>query len=266
MTSIITTGRKWSAASEALAKKTAARLNIACIERENKSIEALQQEYLAHEVLVAKDGQLTLITAGGELFFHPNMAHLRIKNIRSGAGDRMVEAMDLQPGMSVLDCTLGFGADTIVASFVTGDTGKITGVESRPLIEAVVGYGLANFTGDSERIIKAMRRINTVCADALEFLKKQADNSYDIVYFDPMFRHPFLASKSLDPLRAVADKRALTLETIAEAKRVAKLKVVMKETSRSLEFERLGFSKVTGGKYSKVHYGIIELKRETLDV
>ena len=74
-----------------------------------------------------------------------------------------------------------------------------------------------------------------------------------------MFRHPFLASKSLDPLRAVADKRALTLETIAEAKRVAKLKVVMKETSRSLEFERLGFSKVTGGKYSKVHYGIIEL-------
>ena len=33
----------------------------------------------------------------------------------------------------------------------------------------------------------------------------------------------------------------------------------MKENARSAEFIRLGFEKVVGGTYSKVHYGVIEL-------
>ena len=80
-----------------------------------------------------------------------------------------------------------------------------------------------------------------------------------MIYFDPMFRHPLEKSISLSPLREVADMRALTRETIEEAKRVAKHRVVMKENARSAEFIRLGFEKVVGGTYSKVHYGVIEL-------
>ena len=101
-----------------------------------------------------------------------------------------------------------------------------------------------------------MRRVNTVCDDALHYLQQQADDSVDVVYFDPMFRHPFMDSTSLDPLRTVADKRALTPETVAEACRVARHRVVMKESSRSEEFARLGFIQTAGGKYSNVHYGV----------
>jgi hypothetical protein len=57
----------------------------------------------------------------------------------------------------------------------------------------------------------------------------------------------------------VANKNPLTLETIAEAKRVARQRVVLKESSKSLEFARLGFLERAGGRYSKVQYGVIRL-------
>jgi ubiquinone/menaquinone biosynthesis C-methylase UbiE len=187
------------------------------------------------------------------------MAHLRMKNLRFGDGDRMAEAMGLEPGMDVLDCTLGFGADAIVASAVVGDSGSVTGLESQPLIEAVVGYGLANYENDTEQIIAAMRRVKTHAIEAYDYLKAQPDNSVDVIYFDPMFRHPFAESKNIAPLRPVANKNPLTVETIAEAKRVARQRVVLKESSKSLEFARLGFLERAGGRYSKVQYGVIRL-------
>ena len=90
-------------------------------------------------------------------------------------------------------------------------------------------------------------------------LAGQEDSSFDSVYFDPMFRYPLMDSENLSPLRSLADSRALTEETVAEACRVARKRVVMKENARSLEFERLGFKTIMGGKYSKVHYGVMML-------
>lgn len=52
--------------------------------------------------------------------------------------------------------------------------------------------------------------------------------------------------------------RALTPETVAEARRVARRRVVMKERRESEEFERLGFFEVVGGKYSRVSYGVMK--------
>ena len=259
VSAIVTTGRKVSADSVALAQAAAARLQIPYAARRTASLSALKKNYAVDFVLVAKEGLLMLETPGGELFFHPNMAHLRLKNLRGGDPDRMVDAMGLKQGMTVLDGTLGFGADAIVASFVVGPEGQVTGIESQPLIEAVVGHGLAYFNGDSPYILEAMRRVKTICDDALAYLRRQADDSVDVVYFDPMFRHPFLSSTSLDPLRTVADKRALTKETVTEACRVARCRVVMKESSRSEEFARLGFQLTDGGRYSNVRYGVISL-------
>jgi len=256
---VVTTSRKWDNATLALAQTTAARLGIPYAERRTLSLAELRARYGVTHILVAKNGLLMLETPGGELFFHPNMAHLRIKNIRHGQGDRMGEAMQLRAGMRVLDCTLGFGADAITAAYLVGETGQVTGLESQPLVEAVVGWGLAHFVADSQHVLTAMRRVQTVCTDALTYLRTQPDRAYDVVYFDPMFRHPFYASKALDPLRTVADPRPLTAETVAEACRVARQRVVLKETAKSGEFARLGFTQVTGGKYSKVHYGVLEL-------
>lgn len=259
ISAVVTTARKWNEDTIRLAQETAAKLGIGYAPRQRLSVGEVRERWHVDCVLVAKQDMLVLDTPAGELFFHPNMAHLRLKNIRTGDGDRMTEAMNLKRGMSVLDCTLGFGADSIVASYAVGPEGSVTGIESQPLIEAVVSCGLQHYKGGSLYDVEAMRRVQTVCADSLSYLKGQPDKSVDVVYFDPMFRHPLLDSTSLDPLRTVANHAPLTAGHIKEAQRVARRRIVFKETSRSSEFARLGFSRIEGGKYSKVHYGVIVL-------
>ena len=90
-------------------------------------------------------------------------------------------------------------------------------------------------------------------------MRGQADDSFDAVYFDPMFRHPFMESAGIHPLRFLADPRPVSAEAIREARRVARRRVVLKESSKSGEFARLGFSAFVGGKYSHVRYGVITL-------
>ncbi len=260
MKTIVTTARKQKRENEILAENTAVRLGIPFVPRRNDSIEELREQYQAEAVLVAKEGLLRLETLQGEFFFHPNMAHLRLKNLRfTDQGDRMVEAMGLEAGMTVLDCTLGMATDAIVASFVVGEKGSVTGIESSPLVAEVIGYGLQHFSAENYPIQEAMRRIRTVQSEALEFLKTAETDSYDIVYFDPMFRYPLMDSRPLRPLRAIADARPVSEEMIEEACRVAGKRVVLKENAKSAEFQRLGFLDTAGGKYSKIRYGVINL-------
>lgn len=202
-----------------------------------------------------------LETTGGEFFFHPNLAQLRLKNLRLGQGDHLVEAMALAPGMRVLDATLGLATDATVASFAVGAEGKVTGLESSPLIAAVVSHGLKHFKAVNYPLQEAMRGIEVIHTDYLAYLKQTPDKTFDAVYFDPMFRHPFMASSHLNPLRSLADHRPVSGEAVREACRVAKRRVVLKESSHSEEFQRLGFTKIVGGRYSKIHYGIIEVSR-----
>lgn len=255
-TAIVTTSRDSNPSNERLAEQTATKLGIPFIQRENHSLDELRKTHAASCILVAKNNALTLETPDGELFFHPNMSHLRVKNLRKGQKDNMAQAMDLKPGMSVLDCTLGFGADAIVASFVTGAEGRVVGLEKSPLIAAVTAHGLAHFARENEPMTAAMRRIKVVNSDALSYLQAQPDDAFDIVYFDPMFRHPLLQSENMNPLRYAAEHAPVSEAMIAEARRVARLRVVLKETSKSTEFLRLGFPERAGGRYSPVHYGV----------
>ncbi|MBR2178785.1 MAG: class I SAM-dependent methyltransferase [Selenomonadaceae bacterium] len=257
---IITTGRKNQSKSTALAREFSSKLNIPFVERQNISIPKLAELHEVQYVLVAKKNSLRLVTANDEIFFHPSLAHLRIKNILNGEGDRMIEAMNLQRGMKVLDCTLGLGADAIVESFIVGEEGSVTAIEVNPYLAAVVKHGFQNFTDDNTHVINAMRRIKVINADYIDFLRGAEDKSFDVIYFDPMFRHSLERSSSLNPIREVADHRALSIEAIEEAKRVAKYKIVLKENAKSLEFERLGFDKICGGRYSPIHYGVINIE------
>ena len=256
---IITTGRKNQKSSIKLAKMTANRLNIPFVERQNLSIEALAQLHNVRYVLIAKQNSLRLATVDNEIFFHPSLAHLRIKNSLKGEGDRLIEAMGLQAGMKVLDCTLGLGADAIVESFAVGEEGSVVALEVNTYLAAVVGHGLQNFIDNNDNVVQAMRSVEVVNADYIDFLKDAVDDSFDVVYFDPMFRHPLERSTALNPLRDIADHRAVTLEAVAEACRVAKYRVVLKENAKSLEFKRLGFKRICGGRYSPIHYGVIDI-------
>ena len=261
ISAIVTTvrrGTRYTEANRALASRTAKELGIPNVLRGNDSIEELRKTYNVDAVLVARQGHLTLVTAEGEMFFHPGIAHLRMKNLLLGHGDHLVSALGLTEGMHVLDCTLGTGADAIVESFAVGERGAVTALESNPLIAAVIADGLAHAIGDNYGMHAAMRRIRVHHADALTFLRAAADKGYDVIYFDPMFRRPLHESAGMNALRVLADMRALTDETIAEARRVARCRVVMKERRGSAEFARLGFDTIMGGKYSRIAYGVME--------
>ena len=255
---VVTVGHKAKPEHFALAREMAAKLKAPFAERGNTSLDALREQYGVSCVMVAKE-RLVVDTPDGELYFHPGMAHLRLKNLRRGESDHLLRALGLSAGMRVLDCTLGMGADAIVESYGAGDTGEVVAIEKNPVVAALIAHGLQTAEGEHPTTVAAMRRVRVVCADALEFLRGQPDRSFDAVYFDPMFRHPFTESAGIHPLRLLADPRPVSAEAVREARRVARRRVVLKESSKSGEFARLGFVEFEGGKYSNVRYGVMRI-------
>ena len=94
----------------------------------------------------------------------------------------------------------------------------------------------------------------TVYAEADEYLYTLPADSFDVVYFDPMFRIPINASSNMEPLRPISCEKPLTEATVKAALRVAPC-VVVKERGQKL-LEALGCTEILGGRYSRVKYGI----------
>lgn len=257
---IVTTVRKVNEELEAKAKAVAQQLGARYVRRGGAGMDKLKRQHGCDTAVVIKKDQILLDLAHGEMFFHPNMAQVRIKRLRCGGTDNMLDAMNLERGMSVLDCTLGFGADAIVAAYGVGESGRVVGLEHSPLIALVTADGLKHYLPSNYDVKSAMDKIEVVNQDYMEYLKKLPSDSFDVVYFDPMFRYPLTDSANINPLREIADGDPVSLEAVAEAKRVARHRVVLKENSRSLEFARLGFEKICGGRYAPIHYGVIEVR------
>lgn len=256
---VVTVGHKAKTEHFALAREMVEKLGAPFSERGNTSLEAIRERYGVSCVMVAKE-KLVVDTPDGELYFHPGMAHLRLKNLRRGDSDHLLNALGIEEGMRVLDCTLGMGADAIVESFGAGKTGEVIALENNPVVAALIAHGLETSEGEHPTTVAAMRRINVVCADYMDYLHEQPNDSFDAVYFDPMFRHPFTESAGIHPLRFLADPRPVSVEAIHEAKRVARRRIVLKESSKSEEFSRLGFTEFEGGKYSNVRYGVMRIE------
>jgi len=258
---IVTTGQKTRTDYIVKAKSIAKELNATFVSRNNESIDALRDSGKQDIILVVNKQGLVAHTPNGALFFHLNMAQLRIKNLLAGKLDNMVQAMGLEAGMSVLDCTLGLATDAIIESYIVGDKGKVVGLEASPVTAFIVREGLAQYKTEDPSIQRALGRIEVIHADYNAYLRQLPDDSFDVVYIDPMFRRPIKESINLQPMRYVADHRAVELSVLHEAKRVAKKCVVMKETNCSSEFKRLQIETVVGGKYSSVNYGVIDANK-----
>ena len=262
---IVTTVHKPSEQIICAAHKAAEKLRTIYQDRENYSLIKLREMFGVDNILVYGTQGPSIVTTSGEYFFHLNMAQLRIKNLLKGKPDHMVSSMELKPGMTVLDCTLGLATDAIVTSFVLGNSGRITGLESSKIIAFITAYGLKHFTAKTAELTMALRRITAVHADYNEYLAQARDRSFDIVYLDPMFRHPIKKSSNFQPLRTITDNRPISLGTLQQACRIARKKVVIKETNGSNEFTRLRINKVIGGRYSSVQYGVIEVGNEWIN-
>ena len=200
--------------------------------------------------LLYKD-RLSFINAdASELTFHPDTAALRIK----APHDALVSLLGKSP-KTILDTTMGLASDSLVMAAVGN---QVTALESQDVIFQVVSRGLASYQTDDKQLEKAMRSIKAIKSDSLSFLKSQADNSFDIIYADPMFSETIKESENLEAIKPLANGSRLTEEWLNEARRVAREKIIIKAHFRDTVFEELGFERQVRPN-QKLHYGVLEL-------
>ena len=163
------------------------------------------------------------------------MAFLRVLRANKGETDPLVAHAALEPGDRVLDATLGLGGDALVAAHASGT--RVVALESNPLIAAFTQAALRRLPRhgrDPGRLIEVVRD------DHRPWLEAQPAGSFDVVLLDPMFRRAGDAAPLFDLLRAHADHTPLDPETLRQAQRVARRGVLVKDSARGDELQRLG--------------------------
>jgi len=258
MSTVITTAGRPDDQSLQLALEASEILGYPIVERKKQAVSRIQNTN-GSDVIVAGKNRYDLYRIGMEepFFFHPNSAAFRLKRLLKGETDPLIEITQLKQDDSFLDCTLGLGSDSIIASFITGESGKVLGVEADPAVAFITGRGLRSFSSESEQLVQAMTRIEVIQSEAVEFLSHQADSSWDIVYIDPMFHAPITESTNFTPLRQAGVHSSLTDDWIGQALRVCKRRVVVKDRFDSPVFEEFHMERVIRPN-TKFHFAFIE--------
>ena len=257
---IVTTAGRTNIQMTQYANQVAKDLDIPFVKRNKNSIDDIQTNYHDDVFVVGKNRlEIHPVNQNTPLFFHPNSAMFRIKRVMKGNSDPLVEISELQEGKRFLDCTLGLGSDSIVASIVVGSTGNVIGIEGNKYSAYLLREGLAGWNSGQSEMDDAMKRIEVIHSDYLDYLKTCSDNSFDVVYFDPMFEEE-IDSNGIQGLKQFALRTQLEISVIEEAKRVASEKVIMKDHWKSNRFQELGFT-VHKRKSAKFHFGVIEIQK-----
>ncbi len=255
---IVSTSIKPPEADVAKAKELAAELDARYVPRRSESLAGMRRKRGENRLLIVSSEGLKYYEDDAPAFYyHPSMAFVRVKRLRRGESDPLIDQSGCEPGDRVLDCTAGLCADALVFSYAVGEQGSVTALESEPLLHAIVREGLAAYKTRLPDVDAALRRIRAERIHHLDKLAGLPDDSFDIVYFDPMFRRPLHDSSALEPLRSVANPEALSEEAVRHAVRVARKSVMLKEHKMSGEFERLGFRRLQPNKTSTTTYGVI---------
>ena len=240
----------------------------AYVPRGKRTIQDLMDEY-GEDFLVYSSRGPQIDRPEGSHFFSLNMAELRIQNLRKGQRDHLLEALmgvkeqglqpaAVQPPISVLDCTCGFGADAAVASFGLPAGSRVDALEVSPLLEAVTAWGFSHFIHKKDDVTAALRRISLRCGDYRDYLLSDGGPGYDVLYFDPMFQRPVEASCQFQPVRAIMEHGGLTRELIERALQKARRRVVIKERDFRQLCRDFPDATLYGGKYSRIGYAVLE--------
>lgn len=244
----VTTSGSEPEALEGRARAAAQRWALPYVARRRKEPLEKMLGGAADAFLVFEREAVALWDREGPLRWHPGLALLRLKRIEAGeTDDTFARVADLREGDQVLDCTLGLAQDALVAARVVGPTGRVVGLEKSLALYAVVSEGLARY-----ELGPKSARIEAVHADAAEFLKRAEPKSFDVVIFDPMFEKPRKAQPSFEVLRRWADYTPLSLETLEQARRVARRWVIVKAAKYSHELKRLGVDPFPTSRFSDV--------------
>lgn len=245
----VTTPLEPSPAEEAAARAAAARWGFPYAERGRASAEEARASAGADGLLVlSRAKSMLVLPVSGErvITWSPGMGALRAKRVaRQLAADRprvpadrdpFFEAAGLRPGDAVLDCTLGLGADALVAAVAVGPEGRVVGIEGSAPLAAWVGEGLARST------LPGADRIEVRAGDHAALLAAMPARSFDVVCFDPMFRHARAEPGGFDAVRSLGDARPLAREAVEEARRVARRWVLVKDGAPGWDLARLGLT------------------------
>ena len=259
MKMIATTAYRPNGITDQNAAQAAQDLGIPFVVRNKRSIEKLHAEEKA-DVLVAAKERLEFYPLGETepFFFHPSSSAFRTK--RPIHQDPLIEVSGIAAGDSFVDCTLGMASDAIVASQFVGAGGSVTGCESNPAFAYIIGKGLKEYTA-MPHLVEAMRRIEVVSGDSVDYLASLPDNAVDVIYMDPMFTNEISESSNFRPVRTAADTGQLTKRWVDEAVRSAKKSVVLKAHFRSVDFEAFGFNRRVRPN-TKFHYGVIDCRNK----
>lgn len=251
---IVTTGVKTTDDLKNKAELIANKLGYSYFKRNKETIKYLLQ-YSKGVIVVYKE-KTSYYSLGNnkieQLFFHLDTAMLRI--INNSDNEPLIELM--KDSDTIIDATMGLARDSIVLSYYNY---KVTAVEENKIIHYIVDEGLKNYNSGNDKIDNAMRKIETINMSSYDYLKQCKDNSYDIVYFDPMFSEEIKESENLIALENLAKKERLTTTLLKEAIRVAKKRVIVKAHFRDEVFDDYNFTRITR-KNTKFHYGYIDVE------
>jgi len=178
------------------------------------------------------------------------MAMLRFTRALAGEPDSLLRAAALRPGELVIDATLGLGGDALMAAQATG--ARVIGLEKSPMLAAFAQAALRRPPGDAnarKAALEAAARIDIRAVDHRDALAQMPDQSADVVLFDPMFRATLDAAPVFDVVREHAEMASLSPETLAQARRVARRGVLIKDSPRGSELRRLGVPEVYARRF-----------------
>ncbi len=150
-------------------------------------------------------------------WWHPNFTTQRLQ---APHADLLVRALDLRPGESVIDGTLGFGYDAMVLAAAGA---RVLGLEALGIVAWFTLDGLWRHARPLARHITARR------ADHATWLASASPASVDHVYLDPPFPDEDAGSTpTFTLLRSVAPCRRPDAALVADALRVARRRVIVK--------------------------------------
>ncbi|MEK4229272.1 class I SAM-dependent methyltransferase [Solibacillus sp. FSL H8-0538] len=254
---IVTTAGRPDELTQALADKACAELGLRFEPRKKRSVTKLSEQFSANVIVAGKNRyEYYMKGADAPFFFHPNSAAFRLKRVARGEAEPLLSACQLEQGDSFLDCTLGIGADSMLAAFAVGESGRVVGLEADRNVTFIVQKGMQTYDTTELPLTACMRGIDVIHSEAVNYLKQQKDNSFDVVYMDPMFEKVIEEATNFEVLRVAGTHIALSEEWVREAKRVAKKRVVLKAHYQSEWFEQFGFVRDIR-LTAKFHYGVI---------
>lgn len=233
-------------------------LNCICYERE-KNLLHMAEKYGEDGFLIYGKKPTFLWSKNGIYKFHLGTAVLRIAELKKGHGDRLCNLLP-EGCQSILDCTFGQGGDSIVLSWFLRNQGHVTALEGSRSLYEVGKEGLSVLDGENEEMTGALRRIQLLYKNFHEVLKVLPSKAFDVIYFDPMFKHPVKREEnSMEGFRSVALYDPLTEEVLGLAMKAAKKMVIVKERPFSALFRTGVFTEVHCKHGQTTAYGVIEI-------